>query len=682
MNRQNIRKSRSKTPNRSKKKNRSKSQNRGKGINKKNENTINYIKINKDDYTKYYEVKGMISKGHFGVVYKGINRESREKRAIKIIDSEFQNFDYKKYLKNELNSLNICSQQNQNSIKYYENFYFQKKFVIVMELCDSSLQKKLDRQKKGFTCEQIYEIMSQLNNTFKIMNENKIVHRDIKLDNILIKNKYNKNKNAKINFIVKLGDYGISKQLINTVNKTFIGTIETMAPEVLEGKSSNDNKCDLWSIGIIIYQLFFNEYPYKGKTQVEIHDQIKEDGTTKLKKTNNENLDNLIKLLLNRDPKKRINYEDYFNHPFFKKNNNNTNINKTNINKININETNIKNTNINKTNKNINETSIKNTNLNETNINMHETNIKNTNINKNINNYIECEIKIEEENKDIRIINSYEHWYENYGYVLDEFKEEYCNEKEIKENCEIRINDEIIPFTYFYKFKNKGKYNIKYSFKNYLTNTNYMFFDCKSLININLSNLNTQNVTNMGDMFSNCSSLANINLSNLNTQNVTNMGFMFYYCSSLTNINLYNFDTSKVNDMSHMFSYCTSLENINMPNINTQNVTNMSHMFDYCTSLKDINLSSFNTQNVINMKKMFSNCTSLISLNLSNFSTQNVINVNDIFSNCSSLKSIDLSNFNTQNIIEKSNMFTNCKFLKSDKIIINDKYILNISKNN
>ena len=641
MNRQNIRKDRSKTPNRPKKKIRSKSTNRGKGKSKKNENVKNYIKINKDDYTKYYEVKGRISNGRFAVVYKGINRTTNEKIAIKIIESENKNFDYKKYLKNELNSLYICSQQNNNSVKYYENFYYNGKFVIVMELCDSSLQKKLDKHKKGFTCDQIYEIMSQLNNTFQIMNKNKIVHRDIKLDNILIKNKYNKNKNSKINFIVKLADYGISKQLINTVNKTFIGSIETMAPEVLEGKVSNDNKCDLWSIGIIIYQLFFKEYPYKGSTPVQIHDQIKEFGTSKLNKTNNENLDNLINLLLIKEPEKRINYEDYFNHPFFKKNNSNSNNNNSNCN-------------------------------NNNNIN---------NITKiNITNYIEGEIKIEEENKDIRIINSFEQWYENYGYVLDEFKEEYCNEKEIKENCEIRINDEIIPFTYFYKFKNKGKYNIKYSFKNYLTNTNYMFFDCKSLININLSNFNTQNVTNMGDMFSNCESLTNINFSNFNTQNVTNMCFMFYYCSSLTNINLYDFDTSKVNDMSRMFSYCTSLTNINLPNFNTQNVTNMSHMFDCCTSIKDINLSSFDTQNVINMKKMFSNCTSLISINLSNFSTQNLINVNDIFSNCSSLKSIDLSNFNTQNIIEKSNMFNNCKSLKSDKIITNDEHILNIIK--
>ena len=91
-----------------------------------------------------------------------------------------------------------------------------------------------------------------------------------------------------------------------------------------------------------------------------------------------------------------------------------------------------------------------------------------------------------------------------------------------------------MPFSYFYEFRMKGKYIIKYKFKNYLTNTNYVFFDCESLTNLNLSNFNTQNVTNMGFMFWDCESLTNLNLSNFNTQNVTNMKNMFWGCGSLT----------------------------------------------------------------------------------------------------------------------------------------------------
>ena len=111
-------------------------------------------------------------------------------------------------------------------------------------------------------------------------------------------------------------------------------------------------------------------------------------------------------------------------------------------------------------------------------------------------------------NEKIRIINSFENWKrENWwrGDREDDYK--YENEKEIKENIEIKINEKIIEFTYNYKFKKEGKYKIEYLFKNNLTKTNYMFFGYKSLTDLNLSNFNTQNVTNMNHMFRGCKSL-------------------------------------------------------------------------------------------------------------------------------------------------------------------------------
>ena len=68
--------------------------------------------------------------------------------------------------------------------------------------------------------------------------------------------------------------------------------------------------------------------------------------------------------------------------------------------------------------------------------------------------------------KFVRIINTYEQYYkEIFKNNLKFYEKKYENEKEIKGKSEIRINDEIIPFTYFYEFNKKGKYNIKYIFK-------------------------------------------------------------------------------------------------------------------------------------------------------------------------------------------------------------------------
>ena len=130
----------------------------------------------------------------------------------------------------------------------------------------------------------------------------------------------------------------------------------------------------------------------------------------------------------------------------------------------------------------------------------------------NENNYIIAEINIKENdiNKNIRILNSYEECLRTNvpNLIKDEI---YKNEEEIKK-CEIKINDELIPFNYFYTFKSTGRYEIKYSFKNKLKNTTLMFCECSSLTNINLSNFNTNNVTDMNGMFGECSSLTKNNI--------------------------------------------------------------------------------------------------------------------------------------------------------------------------
>ena len=237
----------------------------------------------------------------------------------------------------------------------------------------------------------------------------------------------------------------------------------------------------------------------------------------------------------------------------------------------------------------------------------------NDNENK-INNFIVAEIDIKEDDQEERIINSYEQWHKDYSY--NEYEKESENEKEIKENCEIRINNNKVSFCYSYKFSKRGKYNILYSFKKHITNLNYMFCGCSSLTILNLSNFNTNNVTNMSHMFGGCHSLTNLNLSNFNTNNVINMGGMFSGCSSLTNLNLSNFNTNNVTNMCFIFEGCPSLTSLNLSNFNTNNVINMGGMFSGCSSLANLNLSNFNTNNVIDMGRMFEGCSLLKKSNV------------------------------------------------------------------
>ena len=227
------------------------------------------------------------------------------------IEEEFEKIQEK--LLNEIKYMEICSNNNtnDNSIKFYEYFDTKENLIIVMELCDTSLQSILNERKNGFTPREIHDILNQLNNTFKIMKDNNIVHRDIKLVNILIKYKDNEKKK----FIVKLTDYGISRQLNNDHCSTEIGTLNTMAPEVLNGEKYDD-KCDLWSLGVIIYQLAFKDLPYKGE-KLALLNKINKEGQKFLKQTGDSQLNDLIKKLLTKDPNKRYSWEQYFNDSFF-----------------------------------------------------------------------------------------------------------------------------------------------------------------------------------------------------------------------------------------------------------------------------------------------------------------------------------------------------------------------------
>ena len=212
----------------------------------------------------------------------------------------------------ELENMKMC--HCENSVEIYDYFDEEKEFVIVMELCDNNLFKELAKTKNGFNAKEIKEILLQLNNAFKKMNEAKIAHRDIKLHNILVK--YLNEEKTK--FKVLLSDYGVSNQLSSMTKKykTHAGTQIIMAPEILSGKEYN-NKCDLWSLGVNIFQLYTKKPPYIGAFDNEILNQIDKLGQSVLNVIKDAKLKDLLSKLLVKEPEKRISWEEYFKHDFF-----------------------------------------------------------------------------------------------------------------------------------------------------------------------------------------------------------------------------------------------------------------------------------------------------------------------------------------------------------------------------
>ena len=294
--------------------------------------------IRKEDYKKYYEKGKHLGDGGFGSIYAGKDIKSKEEKAIKIMDkkrvkeflrshgntspTERDLHCYINAFRNEAKNMGILlgeKKDNKNAVILDECFETDEEFVIIMEKCDNNLNKHLACRKKPFNSDEIYEILKQLNNSFKIMVNSNILHRALKPQNILLKYL----NDEKTEFLVKLKITDDSCSLEDKDSSNFLSSdnernYKIYAPEFLK-EEKYTVESDLWSLGILIYLLYFKEFPFKGSSKETILNKITEDEINKLKKGENSDLNNLIRELLVIEPKRRISWKDYFDHSFFRK---------------------------------------------------------------------------------------------------------------------------------------------------------------------------------------------------------------------------------------------------------------------------------------------------------------------------------------------------------------------------
>lgn len=136
----------------------------------------------------------------------------------------------------------------------------------------------------------------------------------------------------------------------------------------------------------------------------------------------------------------------------------------------------------------------------------------------------------------------------------------------------------------------------------------------------------TRDTQNMQDMFANCVSLTQLDLSGLDTGNVTDMSRMFYYCVRLEQLDVAGLDTGSVKNMNSMFSHCEKLSTLDLSGFDTGSATNMNYMFYGCYDLKKLDVSAFDTRNVITMMDMFNLTHRLKNVYMPKINTENVQN--------------------------------------------------------
>ena len=275
---------------------------------------INYEKkYNFNNFTKVIEgiFPKQLGSGSFGRVFLVSHNETKELFALKTIEKRKIMMTYGK-LDIIYDEINIHSKlYHQNIIKLYSVYEDDETINIILEYAKGgNLYQLIKDGKNGFSESKAFDYFIQVINAVYYLHSNNIIHRDIKPENILIGDD---NK-------LKLCDFGWAKELTLENRSTFCGTMEYMAPEIV-GSENYDYSVDIWSLGILLYEMLFGHSPFNGKDTNNIILNIKShelnyDDTNK--KISNSCKD-LIQKLLNMNPQKRLKIKDILEHPFIKK---------------------------------------------------------------------------------------------------------------------------------------------------------------------------------------------------------------------------------------------------------------------------------------------------------------------------------------------------------------------------
>ena len=268
---------------------------------------MNFVKIKQGSLTDNYKIIRKISEGSFGLVRLVVDKISSSKRAVKtlLITS---NFDIDKLLE-EANILK--SLDHPNIIKIYEIIADSRSVNIVMELCTGGELFERINQTKKFTETIAAKYIAEIVSAIMYCHEAHIVHRDLKPENILL-------ENERLDARIKIIDFGNSQYFAprEKLNQ-LIGTAYYVAPEVID--KNYDEKCDVWSIGVILYIMLCGYPPFNGKSDSDIHKQIKESVLVFREdcwKHISNNAKELITKMLIKNPEARPSIHEIYNDPW------------------------------------------------------------------------------------------------------------------------------------------------------------------------------------------------------------------------------------------------------------------------------------------------------------------------------------------------------------------------------
>ena len=275
-----------------------------------------------------------LGKGSFGEVFLTKKVGGNELYATKRMDrSEYDRPENKKRLINEINILQGIN--HTNIVKLIELKKTRNHIYIVTEFCNGgslsdNLRKYQKKNNKPFSEEIVQYLMRQIVSGIYYLHQNRIIHRDLKLDNILVTfpNENDKQNSNMLSAVVKIIDFGFATKLKQNhdLTNTVLGTPANMEPHLIKNMEKHqpnlkgyNEKVDIWSLGTLCYEMLVGRLTFSGNNMNELYQKIKI-GNYKMPLFLSKEAVSFLNGMLQYDEKKRLSASDLIKHDFLVKN--------------------------------------------------------------------------------------------------------------------------------------------------------------------------------------------------------------------------------------------------------------------------------------------------------------------------------------------------------------------------
>lgn len=257
-----------------------------------------------------YLIAKKIGKGSFASIYKVFNIDDDKTYALKRIDTTHKSKKLKKTFIQEINVMK--SMNHPHILKLYKVVHSSHHINMFVEYCDSGdLHQYLSKLNTKILPERVCsDILCQISQGLQHLREHNYIHRDLKPQNILM------HSDGNGRYILKIADFGFTRELDqNNMAETICGSPLYMAPEVLH-HASYDERADMWSIGVLMFQMLYGKYPIEAQNTIELVKRIKTFQLHLPHQQFSPECINLVTGLLVKDPEHRMGFDEFYNHPF------------------------------------------------------------------------------------------------------------------------------------------------------------------------------------------------------------------------------------------------------------------------------------------------------------------------------------------------------------------------------